>query len=271
MEIAFLENQQMEEEEENVESVGARHTGEFHDSLPLPFIEIPKSVPSMMNIYDLKAVYQGVDGRVDLPGNIMGNRSYTRIPSTTFSNYKSSPITVPCGIGFLKNFNLLVHKSDWTELPLNTSPCVIRIDHMFEEAGTINKAVVPLAKRSSNVDTDDLREPLALDNSPKPIVIEEISDCDNGNEQMLPFYKADNENLTKETSSFSSDDHYDFNRANDERKNTLDASLSEVNKADRFVENDNSNIGTCADFADPSGNSLEIVKDEICSKGENKK
>ncbi|OAD58384.1 hypothetical protein WN48_11347 [Eufriesea mexicana] len=266
IEIELLENRQ---EEEDVESVSSRHTGEFHDSLPLPFIGIPRSVSSM-NIYDLKAVHKTTDGRVALPDNILRNRRYTRVPSTIFSDYKSSRTTVPRGIGFLKNFNLLVNKSDWTELPLNTSPCIIHIEQMFKEVHTTNKAVIPHAKTNSDFDTDDLREPLALDNSQEPIIIEEISNLDNGNEQMLPFYKAD-ANFTKERSSFSSDDHYDFDCAKDKRKNKLDASSSEANEADRFVENDNSYIDRCVDSANPSDNPLKIVKDKVCDKGKNEK
>lgn len=85
----------------------------------------------------------------------------------------------PTIVDIFENFHLLVDASNWNQLSSNTSPCVVRVGHASDKAGSI-----PNFETSFNLsDPDDLREPLALDDTPRPIIIEEISNIDQGGEE----------------------------------------------------------------------------------------
>ncbi|CAL7949737.1 unnamed protein product [Xylocopa violacea] len=169
--ISFLENLRKNE------ISNLRHTGEFHDSLPLPFIELPRNVSAVDN-YTLETVCETRNNHdCDLQPGISENRKCTSAFNMTPIDTNSSPYT----IDLLEECPLLDNKQDWTKLPLNVSRCIIRFEHLRsdETRTNVQTAAPPLAETSlRSDDADDVREPLALDNTPKPIIIEEILDVD---------------------------------------------------------------------------------------------
>lgn len=218
------------------------HTGEFHDSLPLPFIEISKSPPAM-NVYDLKPVNrEKTDDRFTSPTDLYAeDRGCRRIDrNIPVFGYKFSPTTAPRGIDILENLSLFINESNWSKLSLNaSSPIVIHSKRVLEQVRTTDKDKSdPLVETSSNSDADDLREPLALDNTPRPIVIEEISDIDEREEQTLSLYEADTK-LAKEISPFSFEQYNDSNNVEDKNKGTHGTSSSTSETTNGLIESDN--------------------------------
>ncbi|XP_076756425.1 uncharacterized protein LOC143426709 [Xylocopa sonorina] len=157
-----------------------RHTGEFHDSLLLPLIELPRNVSTADN-YVLETVCETRDHVCNLQPDISENKKCTSAFSTTPIDTDSSQMSAtPYTIDLLEKCPLLDNKADWTKLPLNVSRCIIRFERLRGDENHTNvQTAIPLPETSlSSNDTDDVREPLALDNTPKPVIIEEISDVD---------------------------------------------------------------------------------------------
>ncbi|XP_017879601.1 nucleoprotein TPR-like [Ceratina calcarata] len=135
-----------------------RHTGEFHDSIPLPLIEFPRLVYRRTSMID--------------------NEENASVPS--MSSLDSNPeLTVPYIIDLLGKYRSLDKKPSLAGF-INISPYIIRFENVLHEPQTVDKPVVSTAETSSSFssDTDDLREPLALDNTPQPVIIEEITNDD---------------------------------------------------------------------------------------------
>lgn len=221
---------------------GSWHTGEFHDSLPLPFIEISKSF-SAMNVYDLKPVNQEKTGDCfTSPTNLHAeDRGCRRIDrNIPFFGYKFSPTTTPRGIDIFENLSLFINELNRSKLSLNaSSPIIIHSKRVLEQVHTTDKDKSDsLIGTSSNSDADDLREPLALDNTPQPIVIEEISDINEREEQTLSLHKADT-NLAGEISPFSFEQYNDSNNVEDKNKGTHGTSSSICETTNGLIENDN--------------------------------
>lgn len=218
------------------------HTGEFHDSLPLPFIEISKSL-SAMNVYDLKPVnHEKTDDCFTSPTNLYAeDREYRRIDrNIPFFGYKFPPTTTPRGIDIFENLSLFINELNWSKLSLNvSSPIIIHSKRVLEQVHTTDKDKSdPLVGTSSNSDADDLREPLALDNTPQPIVIEEISDIDEREEQTLSLHEADT-NLAGKISPFSFEQYNDSNNVEDKNKGIHGTSSSIRETTNGLIENDN--------------------------------
>lgn len=176
--MIFSENQR----KRNEKIANFRHTGEFHDSLPLPFVEISKNILFTENVCALKSIRRTTN---DIILTLPSNERYATV-SSGVTLFDSSQITVPRGIDILKNFTLFVNKSNWTESsPQNASSPILRIDRAFDQAYTTEKILVPRVEETNmNLNIDDIREPLAIDNTPKPIIIEEIANIDEEKEEI---------------------------------------------------------------------------------------
>ncbi|XP_071868319.1 uncharacterized protein [Bombus fervidus] len=226
------------------------HTGEFHDSLPLPFVEISKSL-SATNVYDLKPVNrEKTDDRFTPSTNLYAeDRECKRIGrNIPFFGYKFTPTTAPRGIDIFENLSLFINESNWSKLSLNaSSPIIIHSKRVLEQVRTTDEDESDsLVGTSSNSDADDLREPLALDNTPQPIVIEEISDIDERGEQTLSLHEADT-NLAREISPFSFEQYNDSNNVEDKNKGTHGEPSSICETTNGLIESDNLLLDACTD------------------------
>lgn len=195
--MTFSENQR--KKDENIANF--RHTGEFHDSLPLPFVEISKNILFTENVCALKSIHRTTNDITTLT-----------LPNATVSSgvtlFDSSRITNPRGIDILKNFTLFVNKSNWTESPSQNASSPI-LDHEFDQADTTEQILVPrVEETSTNFNIDDIREPLAIDNTPRPIIIEEIANIDEEKEEIFfekrMYDNEFNDSIEKEKESSSS-------------------------------------------------------------------
>lgn len=195
--MTFSENQR--KKDENIANF--RHTGEFHDSLPLPFAEISKNILFTENVCALKSIHRTTNDITTLT-----------LPNATLSSgvtlFDSSRITIPRGIDILKNFTLFVNKSNWIESPSQNASSPI-LDHEFDQADTTETILVPRVEETSkDFNIDDIREPLAIDNTPRPIIIEEIANIDEEKEEIFfekrMYDNEFNDNIEKEKESSSS-------------------------------------------------------------------
>lgn len=195
--MTFSENQR--KKDENIANF--RHTGEFHDSLPLPFVEISKNILFTENVCALKSIHRTTNDITTLT-----------LPNATVSSgvtlFDSSRITNPRGIDILKNFTLFVNKSNWTESPSQNASSPI-LDHEFDQADTTEQILVPrVEETSTDFNIDDIREPLAIDNTPRPIIIEEIANIDEEKEEIFfekrMYDNEFNDSIEKEKESSSS-------------------------------------------------------------------
>lgn len=202
--MTFSENQQKRDEK----IANFRHTGEFHDSLPLPFVEISKNISITENVCPLKSIRRTTN---DIILTLPSNERYATV-SSGVTLFDSSRITVPRDIDILKNFTLFVNKSNWTESPSqNASSPIFRIDRAFDQAYTTEKILVPRVEETNmDFNTDDIREPLAIDDTPRPVIIEEIDVANIDEEKEEIFFEErmyDSEykdNIEKEKESLSS-------------------------------------------------------------------
>lgn len=195
--MTFSENQR--KKDENIANF--RHTGEFHDSLPLPFVEISKNILFTENVCALKSIHRTTNDITTLT-----------LPNATVSSgvtlFDSSRITNPRGIDILKNFTLFVNKSNWTESPSQNASSPI-LDHEFDQADTTEQILVPrVEETSTDFNIDDIREPLAIDNTPRPMIIEEIANIDEEKEEIFfekrMYDNEFNDSIEKEKESSSS-------------------------------------------------------------------
>ncbi|XP_043515200.1 uncharacterized protein LOC122531392 [Frieseomelitta varia] len=235
MKMAFSEKERKKEE---IAHGFSRHTGEFHDSLPLPFIETSK----YMLVHRSKPALQTTDDCLTFPANlyseIQGCTGIFNVPSL-HRYHKLSPTVVD----IFENFHLLVNASNWNQLSSNTSPCIIRVGHASDQVHTTDKAgTIPIFEASFNSDPDDLREPLALDNTPRPVIIEEISSIDQGGEQttLLSLHKAD-ANFPREIVGLCSSPEQlcHSNNVEDKDVETTCASTSVRETTNQLIDNDN--------------------------------
>ncbi|CAD1472757.1 unnamed protein product [Heterotrigona itama] len=163
-----------------------RHTGEFHDSLPLPLVETTSENIMLVCRSSKPALRTTDDCELAFPANPCsemiqpGCTGIFNVPSPRCRSDELSPTIVD----IFENFHLLVNaSSNWNRLSSNASPCVVRVGRAPRQVPTTDEAgSTPIYQRrtSFNSDPDDLREPLALDDAPRPVVIEEISNSDRG-------------------------------------------------------------------------------------------
>ncbi|XP_076392106.1 uncharacterized protein LOC105662337 [Megachile rotundata] len=168
---------------ENGNRGGLWHTSEFHDSLPLPIPHTPK----IFSITD------------DLASSIIRSMTMatisTKTTTTTTTTTATHPWSVvePNRIGSLrpqqppplyyainlsKDLRSLETKLSFIDSSLNVLPCIVRVEPFVDDTSNANS--ISFTGNILDSDTDDLREPLALDDEePKQsIVIEEISTDD---------------------------------------------------------------------------------------------
>lgn len=261
--MAFSEKERKKEE---IARSFSRHTGEFHDSLPLPFVETSK----YMLVHRSKPALQTTDDCLAFPANLYSEiqecTGTFNVPSLRQAYRKLSPTVVD----IFENFHLLVDASNWNQLSSNTSPCIIRVGHASDHVRTTDKAgSIPIFETSlsPNSDPDDHREPLALDNTPQPIIIEEISNIDRDEEQTLSLHKAD-ANFPRETIDLCSAPeqlslcHSD--NVEDKDEETTCASTSVHETTNQLVDNDNLPTDISSGSATPVRDDVENVgKEEI--------
>ncbi|KAK1118473.1 hypothetical protein K0M31_015170 [Melipona bicolor] len=259
--MAFSEKERKKEE---IARSFSRHTGEFHDSLPLPFIETSK----YMLVHRSKPALQTTDDcRLTFPANLYSEiqecTGTFNVPSLRQAYRKLSPTVVD----IFENFHLLVDASNWNQLSSNTSPCVIRVGHASDQVhNTTDKAgSIPIFETSlsPNSDPDDHREPLALDNTPQPIIIEEISNIDQAEEQTLSLHKAD-ANFPREITGLCSPPeqlslcHSD--NVEDKDEETTCASTSVHETTNQLIDNDNLPTDISSGSATPVSDNVENVE-----------
>ncbi|XP_043255188.1 dentin sialophosphoprotein-like [Colletes gigas] len=134
-------------------SSNLRHTGEFHDSLPLPLFEVSKG---QLSTKDMRM------------NNMRETRNpwFTLEPGASCFDSESPRAGVFFAFDFSNAFRPVETKPDDSKYYLNFPPCIVRVERSFDDA-----TIKP-------VDSDDIREPLALDEPPKSLFIEEILDID---------------------------------------------------------------------------------------------
>ncbi|XP_076165649.1 uncharacterized protein LOC143145800 [Ptiloglossa arizonensis] len=143
-----------------------RQTGEFHDSIPLPVFEIPKSKMSAKGTHALKNMRET-------------NPWFTLDPSAPCFGSETPQAGVFFAFDLSNSFRSVDNPSDGSKYYLNFPPCIVRMERAFNETNAPSDAtVVPLAE-TDDTNIDDLREPLALDEPPKSLLIEEISTDEN--------------------------------------------------------------------------------------------
>nr|XP_034177524.1 uncharacterized protein LOC117602987 isoform X2 [Osmia lignaria] len=161
---------------------GLWHTGEFHDSLPLPILEAPNVVSSKN--FQTANVTQKTTRTTDpwfaVEPDRIGHQGFTVDPDTGIRLVAESPTQRPTVVYAIE-----------TKLPFITPsfsflPCLVRVGSVVDDPRNANISVVSPTENTRDLDIDDLvREPLALDDDePKPsIVIEEILVDDEKEEQ----------------------------------------------------------------------------------------
>ena len=259
MKMAFSEKERKKEE---IAHGFSRHTGEFHDSLPLPFIETSK----YMLVHRSKPALQTTDDCLTFPANlyseIQGCTGIFNVPSLRHC-HKLSPTVVD----IFENFHLLVNASNWSQLSSNTSPCIIRVGHASDQVHATDKAdSIPIFETSFNSDDpDDLREPLALDSTPQPIIIEEISSVDQGEEQTtLSLHKEADANFPGEIIGLCSSPEQlcHSNNVEDKDEETTCASTSVRETTNQLRDNDNLPTGISIGSATLQHNVENVEKEE---------
>ncbi|KOX75296.1 hypothetical protein WN51_14250 [Melipona quadrifasciata] len=259
--MAFSEKEGKKEE---IARSFSRHTGEFHDSLPLPLIETSK----YMLVHASKPALRTADDCLTFPANLYSEiqecTGTFNVPSLRQAYRKLSPTVVD----IFENFHLLVDASNWNQSSSNTSPCIIRVGHASDQVHTTDKAgSIPIFETSlsPNSDPDDHREPLALDNTLQPIVIEEISNIDQGEEQTLSLHKAD-ANFPRKIIGLCSPPkqlslcHSDNVEDKDE-ETTCCASTSVRETTNQLIDNDNLPTDISSGSATPVRDNVE--KDDV--------
>lgn len=156
-------------------SYSSRHTGEFHDSLPLPILEISKDKMLKCMQDSAKPV------------------------RTSFFNPESPQACVLLAFGFPNS--LLDDGSNWSKGYVGFPPSVVHADEPnFKREGNPTNATrraSNLTEEHSDSDIDSVREPLALDETSRSILIEEITAADEEEEQ----HGAPQDNVLEECAS----------------------------------------------------------------------
>ncbi|XP_076659698.1 uncharacterized protein LOC143363007 [Halictus rubicundus] len=147
-----------------------RHTGEFHDSLPLP-LPLPFPVPvresemSKVRISPMNATVHALERIRDDPVK----PSLTPKPDISSFHYESPDTCVLLAFDLPKSLQLIENASNWSTSCVNMPSYIVRVDRDFD-----GDKVNSLAGERSDSDVNDIREPLALDRTSNSIVIEEI-------------------------------------------------------------------------------------------------
>ncbi|XP_076667484.1 uncharacterized protein LOC143368544 [Andrena cerasifolii] len=145
-----------------------RQTGEFHDSLPLPLLEVARSGTLSKDASALTRVYKHCEP--DAP--------------TFASESPRASVLCSCTVDLSETLRLIGNGSDWSRPYSKLPVCVVL-------SGSDNCTVPRFVTRIVNSATEDgttdaslVREPLALvDSTPESIVIEEIPNSDEEKEQ----------------------------------------------------------------------------------------
>lgn len=176
--MALLSNEQRNEHssETNFAIANLRHTGEFHDSLPLCLIEMPRNI-STLNVCASSVPEQTANPCVSLRTNLVENQGSTIIGNVTFPKSEPFDTSLSRIIDISKDLRFLDKKTKWIHWRTNVSPNAAHAEQSFDKVSTEN-GIVSLAEAIIEPGNDDLLEPLALDDTPKPIIIEEILDVD---------------------------------------------------------------------------------------------
>ncbi|XP_078035643.1 uncharacterized protein LOC144469345 isoform X2 [Augochlora pura] len=160
-------NEQILEKYESYISDKFRHTGEFHDSLPLPLPELEISSDGTLSMNALERVHD--DAKKPL---------LSLKPNTMSFDLKSPETCVLLTFDFPKNLQLNGDALNWSKTSVDLSSC---IKHDFRDMDKSNAD--SFAGERTNADIDDIREPLALDKTSKSILIEEILTDDEEEEE----------------------------------------------------------------------------------------
>ncbi|XP_054010998.1 uncharacterized protein LOC128893793 [Hylaeus anthracinus] len=170
-------------------SASMRHTGEFHDSLPLPLFEVSKSNLSAKDVRALKS----------MPVNPW----FTLEPNAPCFSSQSPRANVFLAFDFSNPFQSVEDKADGSKYYLNFPPCFVHVEHAFDESNANDDAsVASLTEKMVDSNIDDVLEPLAIDEPPKSLLIEEIP---NDEEEQQPTPTAG-------TSTSSSSEEQQTNR-----------------------------------------------------------
>lgn len=172
-------------------SYSSRHTGEFHDSLPLPILEISKDKM-------LKCMQES-----------------TKPMRTSFFNPESPQACVLLAFGFPNS--LLNDGSNWSKGFVGFPPSTVHTgesDFNHDASPTNGTLASNPAEEHSDLDVDSVREPLALDGTSKSILIEEITIADDKEER----HGAPQDNVLQESTSSPVDLVDSDNQRNIEKK-----------------------------------------------------
>lgn len=181
--------------------IDLRHTGEFHDCIPLPIFETP-NVVSSKNFQTAKvSERRTTDPWLAVEAD--RHQGFTVDPDTSIRFVAESSTQRPTVVYAIE-----------TKLPFIPSsfsflPCFVRVGSVVNEP----RNVAGPTENTRDLDLDDLvREPLALDDGPKAsIVIEEILDDDDEKEETSRCDRNDNEMAIDERNDRSSDDQVSTN------------------------------------------------------------
>ncbi|XP_076638240.1 uncharacterized protein LOC143350199 [Colletes latitarsis] len=209
-------------------SINLRHTGEFHDSLPLPLFEVSKGQLSTKDVRALNNTRETT------------NPWFSLEPGASCFNSESPRAGVFFAFDFSNAFRPVETKPDDSKYYLNFPPCIVRVERSFDETNaTSDDTTIKL------VDSDDIREPLALDEAPKSLFIEEILDVDQEKQHastdscktVIDFPNGDDERSADETVHIDRNTNLCENLSPDSSAIESDKSLKdETNKKVENVE-----------------------------------
>lgn len=150
-----------------------RQTGEFHDSLPLPLLEVARSGALSKDASALTRVYKHCEP--DTP--------------TFASESPRASVLCSCTVHLSETLRLVGNDSGWSSPYSKLPVCVVLSGSDDRTVPRFVRRIVNSATEDGTTDESLVREPLALvDSTPKSILIEEISNSDEGEEHAPPLH-----------------------------------------------------------------------------------